>query len=132
MERQGYIFHYVFSVHGGTNSTCRVRRRPSAFQKYGTGTAVFRLVRRAFPNSVDVVSCVFRTLSSGCEPVCIGHLVIFADAEIDQVPVGKIFDRLPLGPLDFLELVNFVRLAVVRTADALGKQVLEIIVCHVV
>ena len=59
-----------------------------------------------------------------------GHLVVLADAEIDQRPLGMLGQRLPLGPLDLLELVDLGAFAVLGAADPLGKQLLEIGIAH--
>ena len=52
----------------------------------------------------------------------VGHLVVLADAEVEQLPLGMLGQGLPLGPLDLLELVDLGAFAVAGPADALGKQ----------
>ena len=59
-----------------------------------------------------------------------GHFVVFADAEIDQFPLGVLGQGLPLRPLDLLELVDLAAFAVVRAADAVGEELLEIGIAH--
>ena len=59
-----------------------------------------------------------------------GHLVVFADAEIDQLSLGMLGQRLTLRPLDLLELVDLRALAILGTADPIGKKRLEIGVAH--
>ena len=51
-----------------------------------------------------------------------GHLVVLADAEVEQLALGMIGERLALGPLDLLELVDGGAFAVVGAADAVGEQ----------
>jgi hypothetical protein len=58
------------------------------------------------------------------------HLVVFPNAEIDQRSCRVLGQGLPLGPLDLLELVDLRALAVVGTADPLGKELLKIGVRH--
>ena len=55
----------------------------------------------------------------------IGHVVVFADAEIEQGAFGMGGQDGPLGPFDLLELVNFGALAVIGAADAVGEQGLK-------
>ena len=59
-----------------------------------------------------------------------GHLVVLADAEVQQLPLGVFGQGLPLGPLDLLELIDFGAFAVVGAADALGEELLEVGVGH--
>ena len=59
-----------------------------------------------------------------------GHFVVLADAEVDQLPLRMIGQRLPLRPLDLLELVDLGTFAVVRPADAVGEEFLEIGIGH--
>src|SRR5262249_47892270 len=54
-----------------------------------------------------------------------GHLVILADAEVEERALGMLGKGLPLGALDLLELVDFSPLAVVGPTNALGKEGLE-------
>ncbi len=68
--------------------------------------AVFRLVDLVGHDAADVGG---------------GHLVVLADAEVDQFPLGMIGQGLPLGPLDLLELVDLGAFAVVGAADAVGE-----------
>ena len=51
-----------------------------------------------------------------------GHLVVLADAEVDQPPLGMLGQGLPLGPLDLLELVDFGAFAVVGCRRC-GRQI---------
>ena len=60
----------------------------------------------------------------------VGHAVVFADAEVEQLPLGMIGEGLTLGPLDLLELVDGGRLAVLGAADAVGEELLEVGVGH--
>jgi hypothetical protein len=53
------------------------------------------------------------------------HIVVLADAEIEELAFGVFGQRLPLRPLDLLELVDLGPLAVVRSSDALGKERLK-------
>src|SRR5262249_49414334 len=55
----------------------------------------------------------------------IGHVVVLADAEVEQGSLRVLGEDGPLGPLDLLELVDFGALAVIGPADALGEQGLE-------
>ena len=59
-----------------------------------------------------------------------GHFVVFADAEIDQLPLGMLGQRLALGPLDLLELVDLGPFAVIGAANAVGEPGLKIRVGH--
>ena len=54
-----------------------------------------------------------------------GHLVVLADPEVEHPPFRMVGDGLTLGPLDELELVDLVPLAVLGPADAGGETVLE-------
>ena len=58
------------------------------------------------------------------------HRVVLADAEVEQLPLRVVGQRLPLGPLDLLELVDRGAFAVTGPADAVGEQALEIGVGH--
>ena len=58
------------------------------------------------------------------------HLVVLADAEVDQLPLGMLGQGLALGPLDLLELIDRGALAVIGAADAVGKQLLKIRIAH--
>src|SRR5262249_31658064 len=55
----------------------------------------------------------------------VGHVVVFADAEVEKFAVGMDGEGCPLGPLDLLKLVDLGVLAVVGAADAVGKQRLK-------
>ena len=55
----------------------------------------------------------------------VGHVVVLADAEVEQLPLGMGGQGGPLGPLDLLELVDLGALAVVGAADAVGEQGLK-------
>ena len=59
-----------------------------------------------------------------------GHLVVLADAEVEQLAVGMVGERFALGALDFLELVDGGAFAVVGTADAVGEEFLEVGIRH--
>ena len=59
-----------------------------------------------------------------------GHLVVLADAEVDQPPLGVFGQRLAFGPLDLLELVDLAAFAVAGAADAVGEKLLEIGIAH--
>ena len=59
-----------------------------------------------------------------------GHFVVFADAEIEELAVGKIGERFALGALDLFELVDRGAFAVVCAADAFGEEFLEVGVAH--
>src|SRR5207344_124406 len=58
------------------------------------------------------------------------HAVVLADPEVEQQAIGMIGERLTLGALDLLELVDLGALAVVGAADAVGEQGLEVRVAH--
>jgi len=58
------------------------------------------------------------------------HFVVLANAEVDQLPLGEIGQRLPLGSLDLLELIDLGPFAVVDPADAVGKELLKIRIGH--
>ncbi len=58
------------------------------------------------------------------------HFVVFADAEIDQLPLRVLGQGLPLRPLDLLELVDLGAFAVVGAADAVGEKFLEVGIAH--
>ena len=58
------------------------------------------------------------------------HLVVLADAEIDQRSLGMLGHRFALGSFDLLELVDLRAFAVIRAADALGKQSLKVRIAH--
>ena len=53
------------------------------------------------------------------------HLVVLADPEVEHPPLWMVGDGLTLGPLDELELVDLVPLAVLGSSDAGGETVLE-------
>ncbi len=55
----------------------------------------------------------------------VGHVVVFADAEVEELPLRMGGEDGSLGPLDLLELIDFGPLAVVGTADAVGEEGLE-------
>ena len=55
----------------------------------------------------------------------VGHLVVLADAEIEQLPLGMLGQGLPLGPLDLLELVDFGAFAVVGRRRCGGRTAAE-------
>ena len=55
-----------------------------------------------------------------------GHVVVFADAEIEERAVGEVVDGLALGPLDLLEFVDGGAFAVVGAADTVGEHRLEV------
>ena len=59
-----------------------------------------------------------------------GHLVVLADAEVEQLALGMVGQRLALGPLDLLELVDGGAFAVIGPADAIGEQRLKVGVGH--
>src|SRR5262249_25559092 len=54
-----------------------------------------------------------------------GHVVVLADAEVQEPALGVRRQRRTLGSLDLLELVDLRVLAIVGAANALGKQGLE-------
>src|SRR5262249_51799522 len=58
------------------------------------------------------------------------HAVVLADAEIDQRTLGMGGERLALGTLDLLELVDLGALAVAGATDAVGEHGLEVGVAH--
>ena len=60
-----------------------------------------------------------------------GHLVVLADAEIQQFSLGMLGNRLALGPFDLLELIDFASLAVLGAANSFGEQLLKIWIAHV-
>ena len=79
------------------------------------------------------VAAVFRLADFLGHPVQhdrVGHAVVFADAEVQQPPLGVLGQRLALGPLDLLELVDRGPLAVLGSADAVGEQRLKIRIGH--
>src|SRR5262249_62055331 len=53
-----------------------------------------------------------------------------ADAEVEQLPLRVLSQRLALGTLDLLELVDLGALAVPGAADAVGEEGLEVGVAH--
>ena len=55
----------------------------------------------------------------------VGHVVVLADAEVEQRALGVGGQGGALGALDLLELVDLGALAVVGAADAVGEQGLE-------
>ncbi len=59
-----------------------------------------------------------------------GHLVVLADAEVNQFALGMLGHGLALGPLDLLEFINLGSLAVIGTADPLGEQGLKVGIAH--
>ena len=59
-----------------------------------------------------------------------GHVVVLADAEIDQLPLGMFGQGLAFRPLDLFELIDLAALAVVGAADAVGEELLEIGIAH--
>ena len=59
-----------------------------------------------------------------------GHGVVFADAEVEELALGMVGERLALGALDLLELVDRGAFAVVGAADAVGEERLEVGVAH--
>ncbi len=58
------------------------------------------------------------------------HRVVLADAEVDERALGVVGECLALGALDLLELVDVGALAVLRPADALGEERLEVGIAH--
>src|SRR5262249_20106006 len=54
------------------------------------------------------------------------HRVVLADAEVDERPLRVIGERLALRAFDLLELVDVRALAVLRAAEALGEETLEV------
>jgi len=50
------------------------------------------------------------------------HLVILADAEINEPPLRMLGLRLPLGALDLSRTIDLDPLAVIRAADPLGEE----------
>src|SRR5690606_2894318 len=58
------------------------------------------------------------------------HFVVFADAKVQQRPVGILGKSLSLGPLDLLKLIDFGSLAVTGAANPLGEERLKIRVAH--
>ena len=55
----------------------------------------------------------------------VGHVVVLADAEVEEFAFGVFGEGFALGALDLLELVDLGALAVVGPADAFGEQGLE-------
>ena len=79
-------------------------------------------------DAVVGVAAVFELVDLALERLAhqrIGHVVVLADAEVEQPALGMGGQGGPLGPLDLLELVDLGALAVVGAADALGEQRLE-------
>ena len=79
-------------------------------------------------DAVVGVAAVFDLVRLALEHVAhqrIGHVVVFADAEVEQPAFRVGGQGGALGPLDLLELVDLVALAVVGAADAVGEQRLE-------
>lgn len=60
----------------------------------------------------------------------VGHLVILADPKVNQLPLGMLGQRFPLGSFDLFELIDFGIFTVVHTADPLGKHFLKVRVGH--
>ena len=80
-------------------------------------------------NAVVGITAVLRLVDLGGHHAADGrggHLVVFADAEIDQPPLGMLGQRLALRPFDLLELVDLVAFAVIHAADAIGEHFLEV------
>src|SRR5262249_50243897 len=61
----------------------------------------------------------------GIADVDVGHVVVLADAEVEELAFGVFGEGLALGALDLLELVDLGALAVVGAADAVGEEGLE-------
>ncbi len=79
-------------------------------------------------NAVVGVAAVFKLvdLALGClADEGIGHVVVFADAEIQELPLWVGGQHRALGPLDLLELVNLAALAVIDAAQTLGEEGLK-------
>ena len=55
----------------------------------------------------------------------IGHVIVFADAEIEQFPLGMGGQHRTLGPFDFLELINLGSFAIIDPADAFSEEILK-------
>jgi hypothetical protein len=55
-----------------------------------------------------------------------GQGIVFTDAEVEQLTLGVIAQCLPLGAFDLLELIDLCVFTIVRTADALGEELLEV------
>src|SRR5260370_30377505 len=73
-------------------------------------------------DAVIRVTPVFQLVDLALEDVPderIGHVIILADAEIEQPSLGMSGQGSALGPLDFLALIDFVALAVAAAADPL-------------
>ena len=81
------------------------------------------------PTGCPIGRPAFRPLTrfegQGLADVCRGHVVVFADAEIEQLAIGVCGQSGAFGSFDFLELVDGGAFAVVGTADAVGKQRLK-------
>ena len=59
-----------------------------------------------------------------------GHGVVFADAEIEELPLGVVGERFTFGALDFFKLVDGGAFAVVGAADSVCEERLEVGVGH--
>ena len=69
-------------------------------------------------------------LSQHASDSFVGHGVVIAYAEVEQLALRVIGKRLPLGPFDFLELVDGGTFTIVGTSNTFGKLRLEIGVGH--
>ena len=49
------------------------------------------------------------------------HVVVLANAEVEELSLRVLGEGFPLGSLDLLELVDLGALAVIRPADAVGE-----------
>jgi len=87
--------------------------------------------RRCFLEGGDAVvrvAAIFKLVRLALEGLAherIGHIVVLADAEVQQTPLGVSLQGGALGPLDLLELVDFGSLAVTAAANTVGKERLE-------
>src|SRR5947208_12545164 len=82
-----------------------------------------RLLERG--DAVVCVAAVFELVGLAPEHLAderVGHVVVLADAEVEQRALGMSSESGALGPLDLLEFVDLVTLAIVDAADALGEQ----------
>ncbi|OPZ07481.1 MAG: hypothetical protein BWZ08_01836 [candidate division BRC1 bacterium ADurb.BinA292] len=81
-----------------------------------------------FLNAVVGVAAVGGVVDFALEAIAhgaVGHLVVLADAEIEEPGFGVRRQRRPFRPLDLLELIDGVALAILGAADARGEEILK-------
>ncbi len=79
-------------------------------------------------NTVVGVAPVLQLIDLELECVAherVGHVIVFADAEVEEPSFGVGLERCTLGAFDFLKLVDLRAFAILAAADALGKERLK-------